>query len=137
MATRYLSVGDVVDLHDVECGRTPVDAALLESAVARPRASALGEDAYPTLHLKVAALFHSLCENQAFEDGNKRTAVLAANSFYGLNGYVLPAHTVELVDLAFAVAARAADLDKIAEVLESLVVPISSFYDDTQMMGEE
>jgi death-on-curing family protein len=86
--------------------------------------------------LKVAALFHSLCENQAFEDGNKRIAVLAANSFYGLNGYVLPTHTIELVDLAFAVASRTADLDKIAEVLESLVIPISSIYDDDQMMDE-
>lgn len=69
MSTRYLTVREVVQLHDDECGRTTVDLALLESAVDQPQASAFGEDAYPTLHNKVGALFHSLCENQAFADG--------------------------------------------------------------------
>ena len=124
MAYRYLTVSEVVFLHDGECGPTPVDSALLESAVGRPQASAFGEDAYETLHLKVAALFYSLCENQAFEDGNKRTAVLAAYAMYGLNGCLLGQATTELVDLAFAIAAHDADVHKVAEVLEALVQPL-------------
>jgi death-on-curing protein len=124
MANRYLTVTEVVFLHDGECGPTYVDSALLESAVGRPQVSAFGEDAYGSLHLKVAALFYSLCENQAFEDGNKRTAVLAAYAMYGLNGFLLPEATSELVDLAFAIAAHDADVHKVAEVFEALVEPL-------------
>ena len=36
------------------------DYGLLESALARPQASAFGQDAYPTIHEKSAALLHSL-----------------------------------------------------------------------------
>ena len=62
------------------------DSGLLEAAVARPRASAFGEEAYPTLHLKAAALLHSLARNDALIDGNKRLALSAVLSFYGVNG---------------------------------------------------
>lgn len=63
------------------------DLGLLESALGRPRASALGVDAYPDLVRKAAALLHSLVLNHAFVDGNKRTAVLATVVFADLNGY--------------------------------------------------
>jgi death-on-curing family protein len=63
------------------------DGGLLESAVARPFHSAFGEDAYPTTFEKAAALFHSLIANHPFQDGNKRTAVLALNHFLLANDY--------------------------------------------------
>lgn len=47
---------------------------MLQSAVARPKAGVFGEDAYSTLDDKTAALLHSLARNDAFVDGNKRTA---------------------------------------------------------------
>lgn len=50
---------------------------LLESAVQIPFQSAGGEDAYPSIEEKGAALFRSLNANHPFIDGNKRTAVLA------------------------------------------------------------
>ena len=46
------------------------DFGLLSAAVARPRASAFGEDAYQDPWVKAAALLHSLTRNHAFEDGN-------------------------------------------------------------------
>ena len=61
------------------------DVGLLDSAAARPRASAFGEDAYPTLALKAAALLHSLARNHALVDGNKRLAWLATVVFLDLN----------------------------------------------------
>lgn len=85
---RYLSVEDVLHLHALEVGpQVPLrDRGLLESAVTRPQQSAFGEDAYPSVHLKAAAMLQSLAQNQPFEDGNKRVAVLATFVFLGLNG---------------------------------------------------
>ncbi len=62
------------------------DLTLLDAAVARPAASAFGQDAYPTLNEKVAALFHSLARNHPFADGNKRTAAVAAVFMAQVNG---------------------------------------------------
>ena len=57
------------------------DVGLLESTVARPRAIAFGEAAYPTIHQKAAALVHSLARNHALVDGNKRLALAATIAF--------------------------------------------------------
>ena len=54
------------------------DYGLIDSALARPRASVFGQGAYPDLHLKVAALLHSLARNHALVDGNKRLAWTSA-----------------------------------------------------------
>jgi death-on-curing protein len=62
------------------------DIGLLESAVARPQATAFGADAYPDLDSKAAALLHSLARNHALIDGNKRLALAAVIAFYGVNG---------------------------------------------------
>jgi death-on-curing protein len=76
--TVYLTVGDVLALHEQEVGANLLaDFGLLESAVLRPQTTIGGEDAYPDLHTKAAAMFHSLARNHAFLDGNKRVAVAA------------------------------------------------------------
>ncbi|MDY6999017.1 MAG: type II toxin-antitoxin system death-on-curing family toxin [Actinomycetota bacterium] len=68
------------------------DFGLLDSAVARPQASAFGDDAFPSIHEKAAALLHGLARNHPFVDGNKRTAWAATSMFYMLNGYGIEAH---------------------------------------------
>lgn len=60
---------------------------LLDSAVNRPRQSVFGDDAYPTIWEKAAALFESLAQNHPFHNGNKRTAFLALLQFLSYNGY--------------------------------------------------
>lgn len=77
---------------------------LLESALARPRASAFGKDAYPTIHEKVAALLHSLARNHALVDGNKRLALAATIAFYGMNGMRLTLTNEQAYDLVIDVA---------------------------------
>jgi len=79
----YLTAEDVFAIARIAIGSTPHlrDAGLLDSACHRPAASAFGEDAYPTLLLKAAALLHSLTANHPFIDGNKRTAWLATVVF--------------------------------------------------------
>lgn len=96
------------------------DVGLLESALARPRSTAFGEDAYPSIHGKAAALLHSLARNHALVDGNKRLALAATIAFYGLNGYRLTFSNDDAYDLVMAVAAgELNDVGPIAERLES------------------
>ncbi len=95
-AVRYLTVseltyinGKVLNNDRIMSGRQAVrDLPLLEAAVARPTSSAFGEDAYPTLAEKVAALLHSVVRNHPFTDGNKRTAVVAAIFMFRVNGWM-------------------------------------------------
>jgi death on curing protein len=93
------------------------DVGLLDSAVARPRATAFGEPAYATLALQAAALLHSLVRNHALVDGNKRLGWLATVVFLDLN-----AHEPDLGDdaafqLVMDVAAGAAEVEEIADRL--------------------
>ncbi|MFY2090394.1 type II toxin-antitoxin system death-on-curing family toxin [Achromobacter xylosoxidans] len=61
--------------------------ATVESAAARPNSTAGGQDAYPTVFLKAAALFHSIAGNHSFHNGNKRAALLSTLYFLSEHGY--------------------------------------------------
>ena len=61
------------------------DMGLLQSAVERPHATTFGQDAYPTIHDKAAALMDSLCRSRALVDGNKRCAWIAVRLTYYRN----------------------------------------------------
>jgi death on curing protein len=96
------------------------DLGLLESTLARPQASAFGQDAYPTIHEKAAALLHSVARNHALVDGNKRLALAAAIAFYGLNGVRLTLTNDEAYDLVIGVASgKLDDVRTIASVLDA------------------
>ena len=102
------------------------DVGLLESASARPRSTAFGEDAYPSIHLKAAALLHSVARNHPLVDGNKRLALAATIAFYGLNGVRLTLSNDEAYELIMAVAAgQLDDVEQIARRLESSTAPWS------------
>jgi len=74
MNIEYLELDDLLAAASAYLGHPPQvrDYGLLESALARPRASVFGQDAYPTIHEKAAALLDSLVNNHALIDGNKR-----------------------------------------------------------------
>lgn len=94
------------------------DYGLLESALARPQTSAFGQDAYPGIHEKAAALLHSLARNHALIDGNKRLALAATIAFYGMNGMRLTLTNDEAYDLIVDVASGR--LDDIAVIASAL-----------------
>ncbi len=103
------------------------DYGLLESALARPQASAFGEDAYATIHQKAAALLHSLARNHALVDGNKRLALASTIAFLGINGLRLTLTNDETYDLVISVATGdLEDVTQIAAVIESHTVPRST-----------
>jgi death-on-curing protein len=90
------------------------DIGLLESAAARPQATAFGSDAYPDLDGKAAALLHSLARNHALVDGNKRLALGALIAFYGINGRQLTFTNEAAYDFIMQIAVG--DLDSVGEI---------------------
>lgn len=86
----YLEFRHILAVNEELTGNRAVrDPGAVESACGRPRATAFGEDAYPTVWEKAAALMQSLARNHAFVDGNKRTAWVAAITFLEVNGHLL------------------------------------------------
>lgn len=110
----YLDLEDALEIvRALKVG--PVrDFGLLDSAINRPRASAFGEDAYPTFDVKAAALLHSLAKNHALLDGNKRTAWLCTVVFCELNGHEPDLTDDEAFDLVVAVASTQIELSDIS-----------------------
>lgn len=117
----YLGVEDLVAIAERVIGPDLVrDHGLLSSAAARPQASAFGEDAYPTLAEKAAALLHSVAMNHALIDGNKRLALASTIAFLGVNGWRLTLSNEEAYDLVMAVAAgNIRDVTSIAEPISN------------------
>lgn len=101
------------------------DLGLLESAIARPRASAGGRDAYPGILDKAAALMHSLILNHPFIDGNKRAGFAAAVLFLQMNGHRLSVDRYETVDFCVRVAQGEIEVLEIAGWFASRRTPNS------------
>ena len=115
----YLDLEDVLVLvRRLRVGRVR-DVGLLDAATARPRSTAFGTDAYPTLPLKAAALLHSLVRNHALVDGNKRLAWLATVVFLDLNGVSVQLIDDEAFDLMMRAAEGDVDIEEIADRLAS------------------
>ncbi|MET8340413.1 type II toxin-antitoxin system death-on-curing family toxin [Streptosporangium canum] len=120
--TRYLTLEQVLDLAELVIGDVLAirDLGLLDSAVHRPGASMFGQDAYPDLFTKAAALLQSLAINHPLVDGNKRLAWLATDTFLRFNGVEVNAGDDEVYDLVVSVAAGdIGDLKLIAAALGS------------------
>ena len=115
--TVHLDLDDV--LHLVRrLGIGPVrDVGLIDAATGRPRSSAFGTDAYPTLGLKAAALLESLVGNHALVDGNKRIAWLATVVFLDLNGIEVSLEDDDAFELVMDAAQRRVSLQEIADRL--------------------
>ncbi len=118
-----MSSVEYVDLEDLlmlvrALGAGPVrDVGLLDSAAARPRSTAFGQDAYPSIGLKAAALLHSIARNHALADGNKRLAWLATSLFLDLNGRRPGLTDDEAFTLVVDVAEGAVGVEEIADRL--------------------
>ncbi len=113
----YLDLEDLLSLVRI-LGAGPVsDVGLLDAAAGRPRSSAFGEAAYPTLALKAAALLHSLARNHPLVDGNKRLAWLGTVVFLDLNDHAPDLDDDAAFGLVMDVAKGVADVEEIAERL--------------------
>jgi death on curing protein len=110
--TEFLTLEDALAAGKAALGHPPEvrDYGLLESALARPRATVFGDEAYPGLDAKAAALLASLVANHTLVDGNKRLGWVCVRLFYVFNGRDLQAPEDDAFDLVMSVA-RGEQLD--------------------------
>ena len=104
--TEYLDLDDLLAAADAALGGPAEirDVGLLQSAVARPQATAFGDEAYPDLDQKAAALLHAVVGGHPLVDGNKRLGWVATRLFYRMNGADLRADQDEAYALVVSVA---------------------------------
>ncbi|MCE9622619.1 MAG: Fic family protein [Actinomycetia bacterium] len=122
--TEYLDLDDLVDLARTLLGDPPPirDIGLLGSAAARPQATAFGQDAYPDLITKAAALLQSIVNNHALVDGNKRLGWLATAVFLELNDIkASSASNDDVYELVIWIASSNPDLAAITERLQAAI----------------
>jgi death on curing protein len=93
------------------------DLGLLQSALAMPETTFEGEFLHGTLFEKAAAYLFHIARNHPFVDGNKRTALMCALVFLGLNGRRLEADADALYVLVDGVAAGSVDKAEVAVFL--------------------
>lgn len=120
----YLDLEDLLALARRLLGDPPPvrDIGLLASGVARPQASVFGQDAYPDIWTKAAALLQSIVSNPALVDGNKRLGWLATAVFLNLNGApVERARNADVYDLVIRVAGGEANVATIAAHLQQII----------------
>ena len=120
----YLTAEDLVHLAVLLLGDPPPirDMGLLGAAAARPQTTLFGDDAYPDVWTKSAALLHSVVKNHPLVDGNKRLGWLATAVFGELNGVAArSAANDDVYDLVVGVAAGHDSIDSIATALRDVV----------------
>ena len=120
----YLDADDLVGLAIALLGDPPPirDLGLLDAAASRPRASAFGDDAYPDIWTKAAALLHSVVKSHPLVDGNKRLGWVACAVFLDLNGCdPAMATNDDVFDLVMHVAAEPIEIDDLARRLRSII----------------
>ena len=123
--TEHLDLEDLLTAAEAALGRPPEirDIGILESAVARTQATVYGQEAYPDLDTKAAALVHSIVTGHALIDGNKRLGWVSLRLFYLLNGLDLRAPSDEAFDLIASIAdGSLRDVPAIAKRLSAWVV---------------
>jgi death on curing protein len=102
--THYLSVEQMVSLHQALTGLLSGDPGVrdlraLDAAVVKPTLVFEGEDLYPTLAAKAAALLHALVTTTPFVTASKGTAAVAAECFLAANGAALTATDQDLMQV--------------------------------------
>ncbi|HQY84972.1 MAG TPA: type II toxin-antitoxin system death-on-curing family toxin [Ilumatobacteraceae bacterium] len=124
----FLDLDDVLDLIRRLLGDPPPirDIGLLGSAVARPQTAVFGQDAYPDIWSKAAALLQSIVNNPALIDGNKRLGWLATAVFLEINGVsVIHVSNDDIYQFVIDVAANNPSFEHIAAALRALVTGAS------------
>lgn len=119
-STRYVTFDIAVMIIEAEKIGPIRDLGLLQSAIERPSTTVMGEDAYPDVPHKAAALLHSICLNHALVDGNKLLAAILALVFLEINGFTSALENDGLFDVVMACANG--DVREVGEIASALKV---------------
>jgi death-on-curing protein len=124
-SVEYLDLEDLLTLATALLGDPALvrDLGLLEAASSRPRASAFGEDAYPDVWSKAAALLQSIVKSHPLVDGNKRLGWLATAVLLELNDVEVTGADNDVVyELVMSIAAGEQSIEEIAGRLRMLAL---------------
>ncbi len=127
---RYITIGEVLGIYQRVMQETGGligirDLGALESAVAQPYMTFDGNELYPSLAEKAAALGFSLIQNHPFADGNKRTGHAVMESFLALNEYEINASTDEQVEVILSLASGKLSRDEFTDWLSNHIQELS------------
>jgi len=89
------------------------DLGRLEAAIAAQTQNIFGEELYPSILDKAAALMRGIIADHPFVDGNKRTAMLAGLTLLEINGITFSAQEGEIEDFAVRIAVEHLDVPHI------------------------
>jgi death-on-curing protein len=114
---QYLSLEEVIEIGEALIPDFRIrDIGLLESAVHRPSTEIYGQEAYPSIEGKIAALMHSLAANHALIDGNKRLTWSAGRLFAILNDLDFHVGIDEAEEVIISLASGGLDAKSLAPI---------------------
>lgn len=121
---RYLTLEEVLELHRLALEQSGGLAGVhdlggLDSALAQPQMTFAGQELYPSLAEKAAALGFSLVCNHPFVDGNKRVGHAAMETFLVLHGWELAAGVDEQEQVILQLAAGKMKREEFTEWVQS------------------
>ena len=100
------------------------DKGALDSALAQPKMTFGGEELYPLIEEKAAALAYSLVLNHPFHDGNKRIGLMAMEFFLGRNGWEISTDVDDKVSIFLSLAAGELSRNKLIEWIKERITPL-------------
>jgi death-on-curing protein len=102
------------------------DPGALAAAALRPQTTVFGDDAYPTLAEKAAALLHSIVRNHPLVDGNKRLGWVSMRWLCELNGFELHILDAEVIEqFVISVATGEMDVDEASKFVAARWSPLA------------
>lgn len=128
MKIEWISVEELTVIHEQVIETTGgvhglINPGGIESALARPFLTVDKKEMFPSLEEKIAALIEGIIIFHPFIDGNKRTALVAADVCLRLNGYrIIP--SVEIETFVWAIARGEKSLKEIAQWLKTNIEPL-------------
>lgn len=110
-----LTLEQLLEIHALVVESTGGSAGLrdlgrLEAAIATQTQNVFGEEVYPKLIDKAAAMIRGIIADHPFVDGNKRTAMLVGLTLLGVNGMHFTAISGEIGNFAVKVATDKLDI---------------------------
>ena len=124
------SVDDVLALHDEEVNRSGDPTGVLNRGSLEAAIERAGHGPFEgrgSVLERAALMLRGICQDHPFADGNKRTALAAANMFLRRNGFRIDANAEAVRDFMLAVARIERDVDGILLWLARNVETIKEF----------
>lgn len=128
MTVKYISLDEVIWLHERVIARSGGGAGIrdrgsLDACLNQPRMTFGGQDLYPSLPDKAAALAFSLVRNHPFVDGNKRIGFASLEVFLKRNGHELEIEVDDGEVTFLALAAGELSREQLVEWITQHLVP--------------